>query len=171
MILPADKLKGMLETSIYQRLGKDPMAAQKIRLSRKLKEFKKGGEIIESLYNRLRPFGSQPPRIYGLPKIHKPEVPLRPIVSCIRSPSYQLSRYITSLMSPLAGKMDSHVRNSRHFVEVMRCLRIEDDEVLVSFDVTSLFTNVPVDETVWVIYDRLQNNRTTLSPNRVAELL
>ena len=86
------KLKGMLETTTYRRLGKDPTAAQESRLSRKLKELEKGGEITGSLYNRLRPSGSQPPRIYGLPKIHKPEVPLRPIVSCIGSSSYQLSR-------------------------------------------------------------------------------
>ena len=68
------------------------------------------------------------------------------------------------------------MRNSRHFVEVMRNLRVEEDEVLVSFNVSSLFTTVPVDKTVQVIRDRLQNDRTlsdrtTLSPNRVAELL
>ena len=129
-----------------------------------------------NLYHQLRPSGSQPPSIYGLPKIYKPEVSLRPIVSCIRSPSYQLSSHIASLISPLAGKTDSYVRNSRHFVEVMRNLRVEEDEVLVSFDVSSLFTNVPVDKAVLVIRDMLQNDRTlsdrtTLSPNRVAELV
>ena len=117
----------MLEISNYRRLGKDPTAAQESRLSSKLKELEKGGEITGSLYNQLRPSGSQPPRIYGLPKIHKPEVPFRPTVSCIESPSYQLSRYIASLISPLAGKTDSHVKKSRHFVEVMRGLRIEED--------------------------------------------
>ena len=154
VILPADKgnatvvmrredystkLKGMLETSTYRRLGKDPTATQESRLSRKLKELKKSGEIIGNLYHQLRPTGSQPTRIYGLPKIYKPEVSLRPVLSCIGSPSYQLSRHIASLISPLAGKTDSYVRNSRHFVEVMRNLRVEEDEVLVSFDVSSLF--------------------------------
>ena len=154
VILPADKgnatvvmrredystkLKGMLETSTYRRLWKDPTATQESRLSRKLKELKKSGEIIGNLYHQLRPTGSQPTRIYGLPKIYKPEVSLRPVLSCIGSPSYQLSRHIASLISPLAGKTDSYVRNSRHFVEVMRNLRVEEDEVLVSFDVSSLF--------------------------------
>ena len=103
-------------------------------------------------------------------------VPLRPIVSCIRAPSYQLSEHIASLISPLAGKTASHVKNSRHFVQVMADLRIKVDEVLVSFDVSSLFTNVPVDEAVQVIRDRLQQDemladRTTLSPDKVADLL
>ena len=48
--------------------------------------------------------------------------------------------------------------------------------MLVSFNMTFLFTNMPVEEAVRVIRDRLQNDRTlsdrtTLSPNRVAELL
>ena len=90
--------------------------------------------------------------------------------------SYQLSKHIASLISPLAGKTGSHVKNSKHFVEVMSDLRVEEDEMLVSFDVSSLFTNVPIDEAIQVICDRLRRdetlvNRTTLSPDRVAELL
>ena len=59
---------------------------------------------------------------------------------------------------------------------VLADLRIGVDEVLVSFDVSSLFTNVPVDEAVQVIRDRLQQDemladRTTLSPDKVADLL
>ena len=137
----------------------------------------KNGEITKGLYHWLRQSGSQPPRIYGLPKIHKPEVPLKPIVSsCIGAPSYKLSKHIASLISPLAGKTDWHVRNSKHFVEVMAGLRVEEDKMLVSFDVTSLFTNVPIDEAVHVIRDKLRGDetledRTTLSPDRVEELL
>ena len=68
------------------------------------------------------------------------------------------------------------MKNSKHFVEVMSDLRVEEDEILVSFDVSSLFTNVPIDEAVQVIRDRLRRDetlvsRTTLSPDRVAELL
>ena len=58
----------------------------------------------------------------------------------------------------------------------MAGLRVEEDEMLISFDVTSLFTNVSIDEAVPVIYDKLQGDETladraTLSPDSVAELL
>ena len=77
---------------------------------------------------------------------------------------------------PLAGKTSSHVKNSAHFVEVMRSVRIQDDEILASFDVTALFTNVPVDEAIRVIGNKLQDDETLedripLSPERVTELL
>ena len=166
MVLPADKgnttvimtkedydtkLRRMLESSTYKRLKGDPTTAQESKLSCKLKNLEKSGDIPTRLYHELRPSGSQPPRIYGLPKGHKPEVLLRPIVSCIGSPSYRLSRFITSLISPLGGKMSTHVKNSRHFLEAVKGVRVTEDELLVSFDVSSLFTNVPIDEAVQVI--------------------
>ena len=163
------------DTTTYRCLPKDPTQAQETKISCKLREFQKN-EITTPIYNRLRLTGSQPPRLYGLPKIHKQSVPLRPIVSCIGSPSYQLSKYIASIISPLAGRTSSHVLNSKHFAETMGDITIGSDESLVSFDVTSLFTNVPIGEAVEIIRDRLREDedlveRTPLSPDRIAELL
>ena len=132
--------------------------------------------LLPRIYDNLRPSGSQPPRIYGLPKIHKPDVPLRPIVSSINSPSYSLSQYIASVVSPLAGHTDTAVRNSAHFVREMADVTLAQDELLVSFDVSSLFTNVPVSEAVEVIWGMLRNvqelsKRTKLDADNVASLL
>ena len=153
--------------------------ALKFRREKKKKKKKKlhnNQELPKRIYQRIRPSGSCPPRIYGLPKIHKPQVLLRPIVLCIGAPSYQLSKHIASIISPLAGKTSSHVLNSKHFAGIMREERVAADEILVSFDVTSLFTNVPTDEAVDVIHRRLLEDeeleeRTPLSPDRIAELL
>ena len=132
MILPADncrgdeeeydrRMKGMLDdTTIYRKLPKDPTAAQVARIGHTLLKLCKDREIPKSVYNRIRPSGSCPPRIYGLPKIHKPQTPLRPIVSCIGTPSYKLSKYIASVISPLAGRTSSHVLNSKDFTGTMK---------------------------------------------------
>ena len=106
---------------------------------------------------------------------HRP-VPLRLIVSCIRAPSYQLYKHIASIVSRLAGKTSSHILNSNHFAGTMKEERVVADEILVRFDVTSLFTNIPTDEAVDVIHRRLLEDeeleeRTPLSPCRIAELL
>ena len=108
------KIEEMLRTGIYGKLRGDFTATQN-RLSHKLKRLENNREITNTLCNKLRPTHSQPPRIYGLLKIHRPDVPLRSIVSCIGSPIYQLSKHITSLISPLAGHTSSHFKNSRHF--------------------------------------------------------
>ena len=91
------KMRGMIETATYRRLGKDPTITQENRISRKLKDLEKCEELPSTLYSRLRPSECQVPRIYGLPKVHKTGVPLRPIVTCIGFPSYKLSQHIAPL--------------------------------------------------------------------------
>jgi hypothetical protein len=43
-------------------------------------------DILEEDAKKLIPHASVPPRLHGLPKIHKKDVPLRPVVNCIASP-------------------------------------------------------------------------------------
>ena len=85
-----------------------------------LLQLKKKGSIAQNLYNLLRSSGGSTPLLYGLPKIHKPDVPLRPIVSFVQSPTYQLSKHLTRILSPLIGNTDSSVLNSVEFSSFIR---------------------------------------------------
>ncbi|KAG8236898.1 hypothetical protein J437_LFUL018742 [Ladona fulva] len=59
--------------------------------------------LPEEIIREMRPDAGIPPRLYGLLKIHKDGVPLRPIVSTTNSPTYNLAKYLASLLSPLVG--------------------------------------------------------------------
>ena len=74
--------------------------------------------------------------------------------------TYQLSKHNTSLISHLAGHTSSHIKNSRQFTEMIGSVHVESDDILVSFDVSSLFTNVPVGKAVFVIRERLREGET-----------
>ena len=67
----------MSETGTYGKLRGDPTATQENSLSHKLKGLDQ--EITSALYSKLRPTGSQLPKIYGLTKIHKPDCHLDPL--------------------------------------------------------------------------------------------
>jgi hypothetical protein len=87
-----------------------------------------------------------PPKIYGLPKIHKEGVPLRPIVSAIGSPTHKIARYIARLIQPFVGQTETYVQDSRHFVNIIKNMKLSETDLLVSFDVISLFTRIPISE-------------------------
>ena len=79
-------------------------------------------------------------------------------------------------MSPLTGKSDYSVINSTHFVSTISHEKVHDHEVMVSFDVESLFTNVPIEAAVQTPLRKLEkdsdlSNRTNLTPTQIADLL
>ncbi|XP_063385614.1 uncharacterized protein LOC134671708 [Cydia fagiglandana] len=150
------KMKALLaDRKIYKPVKYNPTA----RVTRRLRNLIKDHEDLfeEDEYNRLyRPKSVQPPKLYGLPKVHKSNVPLRPIVSQISSPSYDLAKHVTSVLQGLVGKTSSYVKDSRHFIDIVKGIRLEPDEIMVSFDVESLFTNVPLIECLDIIKKKLQ---------------
>ena len=99
-----DKIKTMLSDGTYKRLKEDPTATVERKINRALAKCEKDGYIIGKHRLYLQPQCSTPPQLYGLPKIHKEGVPLRPIVSTIGSPSYRLSKLLAKIITPLSGK-------------------------------------------------------------------
>ena len=76
--------------------------------------------------------------------MNKQNTPLRPIVSSIGTITYNCARLLADILSPLVGNSVHHVANSKDFAELIRKERVEVDEELRSYDVTALFTSVPV---------------------------
>ena len=94
----------------------------------------------------------------------------------ISSPTYSLLKHLVSILSPLVGNSEHHVRNSTNFAKFMTTQTLEEDEVLVSFDVMSLFTKIPTNLAVQVARQRLQEDsslpeRTSLTPSEIGSLL
>lgn len=102
----------------------------------------------------LTTYKALPPRMYGLPKIHKENVPLRPIVSCIGSPTHALSRFCNDILKNITEESPYKLKNSYDFIKRIKDLCVEDGYVLVSFDVVSLFTNIPRDLAMEVISEK-----------------
>ncbi|CAH1245984.1 Hypp7623 [Branchiostoma lanceolatum] len=104
-----------------------------------------------------------------------PTCPLRPIVASRGSIMYDTARFVANILAPLVGRTPHHLKNSGELVERMSQTTLDEDESLVFFDVTALFTNVPVEENLEIIQDKLAHDstlsdRTKLS-QQITELL
>ena len=141
-----DKMTALTDDKqTYELLKRDPTPALQRRMNKKLLTMNKTGTIDDYRYRRLRCSVPQPPKLYGLPKIHKPDIPMRPIVSFCGSPTYELSKYLCEILKPLTEDSPHRLQSTEDFINGIKTLRIPDNYKLVSFDVKSLFTSIPLD--------------------------
>ena len=104
----------------------------------------------------------------GLPKIHKKEIPLRPIVSSQGSVSYGVAKELARILKPLTGNNNHQVLNSIESAEDIKKIKLEEGECIISYDVAALFTSIPVKSALEVVKKKLEqdtelHHRTTMS--------
>ena len=107
----------------------------------------------EEIKKKLIIFYPLVPRIYGIPNIHKPDIPLRPIVDTIGSPTYRLAKFLAEKLKPLVGNTSSFIKDSSYFIEKIKHRHMKENDILLSLDVVSLFTMIPIKEAINVIED------------------
>ena len=127
------------------------------KINRFLAKLLKEGHIDHAVYDHLRFSSSSPGVMYGLPKIHKDNVPFRPILSSIGTAGYKISKFILPFLSPLTSNQYT-VQDSFSFVQDIVNIPNSDSYVMASFDIKSLFTNIPLDETIGIAVDNLYDN-------------
>ena len=102
--------------------------------------------------------------MYGLPKIHKQDVPLRSILSMTGSAQHQLAQWLTSVIDPVLSLYSTYcIFDSFTFADKVKTFNFPPSVFLCSYDVCSLFTNVPLAEAFEICANALYNDELTPS--------
>jgi len=149
-------LKIINDTSKFKPLSNDPTLNWEGKLQRFLRDLNKKGHLDQQVYDAIYPSGSQPARIYRLPKMHKPQAanctpPCHPIVSSIGTYNYNLAKFLSNLLQPHIPS-EYVASDTLTFVCEINGLSMEG-KFMVSFDVESLFTNIPLSECIDQVVD------------------
>ena len=160
----------------YKEISTDPTNKLKTKLISLLKTIKADGGIEEQLYKKMYPTGAVAPKFYGLPKIHKGDIPLRPSVSSRGSISYEVAKELSRILRPLVGKSPHHIKNTGDFVQQVRGIILQPTECITSYDVSALFNSVPIESAITIIRKKLELDpelhlRTTMKVEHVTSLL
>lgn len=123
-------------------------------LVRGLQTNKRCREVFMSLKTAFEPRTLLLPKFYGLPKIHKVGTPIRPITSTIGAPGYYLAKFFDKILGTIFARTENHIRDTFEFVGFIRKTRIDSDDILVSFDVVSMFTSIPYELVFDIIMSR-----------------
>ena len=114
-------------------------------------------------FNSLIPVGSQPGKIYGMAKVHKEGVPLRPVVSMIKTSEYCLAKYLDTFIQPNIP-ISYSVNSTTQFLDSLKTYVFSAQSKIISFDVVSLFTNVPLEETINIICKKVYGPQSLKKP-------
>ena len=135
--------------------AKHPVLKEQERIRDALKDLLEEEKISEKLYEELVPRGSQPARLYGLAKVHKKNTPVRPVLSMPGSAYHKVAEYVAGCLKNVPQcKINA---SSKQICDKLKDIMLDKDEEVISYDVVSLYTNVPVLEAITVCADLLYN--------------
>jgi len=138
----------------YTLLKHNPANKVLLELKTILKRWNDRGYIALATYSSLNTSNAILPRAYGLPKIHKTGHPLRIIISSVGSPLHNLANFLHKILVNSLPPHFSQIRNSSQLIEKLSNIHIPSECCLASFDVVSLFTNVPTDMVLEIIKEK-----------------
>ena len=138
-------------------------------LQRFLRKLKQKHIFNKNEYHALYPFGSAHACIYGTPKMHKFSsndsfVKLRTIISSMGFFNCNIVCLLCDLLSPLVPN-DYSCKDTFSFVSQIKNANLSK-KFLVSYDVTSLFTNIPLQETIDIAINLIFSHNPNLNITR-----
>ena len=156
--VPSENLKmfqNKFDTSKFERLEIPPdkylnsVINSQDKIKNILKSLHDKESLTDMLFDKISPVGCRPGILYGQAKVHKPVISncpfFRPVLDAINTPSYRLAKFRVPILSPL-GINECTVKDSFAFAKEIT--KTDCNYVMASLDVESLFTNIPLEETI-----------------------
>ena len=102
--------------------------------------------------------------------------PLRLNVSSRGFITYGVAKELDNIIHPLVGQSPHHLKNTQHFVQHIKEVKLEPGDIITSYDVRVLFISVPVHPSINIVKQILQQNqllpqRTKMSIPQIITLL
>ena len=132
------------------------MSNHEEHINKQLRSISKNGSLTEQQYKKIKAVGSNPGILYGLCNVHKTVVdvcpPFCPILSAIGTPTYKLAKYLVPKLTSVTANEFSG-KDSFCFAEEI--VNQNSNFIIGSLDVDSLFTNIPLEETINICCETL----------------
>ena len=154
-----------LTQDCYSPLKKDPTDSLTRKLDNVLKKLLNEQKIDKSFYDSCRTSNARRPQLYGLPNIHKPGNPIRPIVSFYNTPLSSLHKRLSNIIKPLTLSL-IRLKDSQEFVKHLQDTSDPNFSYNCSLDIKSLYTSCDMRKATDAVLKQFGQN-SPLLPNNV----
>ena len=152
-------LRQLSNTQTYLHLDSDPTESYSLEIRETLLDLLSKDIINEKMMDYLDVENARPGRFYILPKIHKNHIPGRPICSSNNHPTERISEFVDFHIRKYVTQLPSHVRDTQDFINKLKSIsNLPEDTILVTMDVTSLYTSIPNDLGIEAVLDYIRED-------------
>ncbi|XP_044762033.1 uncharacterized protein LOC123319229 [Coccinella septempunctata] len=137
------KMYEIVNTDNFREVPRDPTSTIQTKTNKIISTLETEGIISSIQAKQMKSYNSTSPRMYGNPKIHKENIPMRPIVSDVKGPTCKLSEYIAQILTSAYDDTNNYyVKDSFDFSAKINNFELPPGYVLISLDVVNLFGNI-----------------------------
>ena len=140
-------------------ISTDPTEKFKEEINRTINECQ---ELIDFKIGRnLKNMNPRAPQFNAQPKIHKENIPVRPLINFRTSPSFKLAKYLENIIKKnIKIKKNYSLFNNKDLVDKISNIQMLSSCKFASFDITNMYTNIPIDKTIQIIEKNLKINKS-----------
>ena len=161
------------DKSTYQHIPADLTTRHNQEVDVILDKMSAADAITEKQLRGLRNSDPRTPKFYILPKIHKQNVTGRPILSGNGGPTEKISALVDECIKHYVPLLPSYIKDTTDFIRKIESLpKLPENTLLVTLDVTSLYTNIPNTEGISAVLDKVVRDKARILAARwIKELL
>ena len=146
------------DNSFYQKLNVDPTAKHSDIVNSAIESFRKQELLSNSTASKLTVDEVRTPQFHVFSKVHKTNIPRRPVVSSVECHTSKISKFVVHYLQPHAKSLPSYVKDTSDFINrINETKDINKNTILVTLDVKSLYTNIPNHEGIEVVKSALNS--------------
>ena len=154
----------LADTESYERTEMTSDALEK-KISLALRKLPNLKALPRDIYRGLFPKNTRLPEFYGLPKIHKQDTPLRPVVAAYNGPLTPVSIFLERVLHQLLKFVPAHMENTAAALRSVKSfvdLTVLDGMIIVTMDVVALYPSIPIDEGISAVIEKLTQHENDI---------
>lgn len=137
------KMYSIVDTDDFKKISRDPTTTIQNKTNKIISTLVNQNILSKEAARSMKSYNSVSPRMYGNPKIHKENIPMRPIVSDVQGPTCKFSNYIAQILTEAYDQDNAYyVKDSFDFSSKINNFELPPDYVVISLDVVNLFGNI-----------------------------
>jgi len=153
------KVNDFITTNNIITLNTDPTSAYQKQIKHAINTCQHIFTSADKAY--MKQINPKAPVLQALPKVHKPNIPIRPLVNHTSAPAHKVAKKLQQIIQQhITFHNHTSIKNTTELVNKIKDTHVPHNSTLSSFDITNLYTIVPINETIQLLHNMLIENNT-----------